>query len=88
MSFRPVFYTDILEQLKAGIRAARGKAALAVNFKLFSLFWRVGNFVLAQQQAKGWDAKVIEVLSDNIRRDFTDLQGFSYRNLLYMRQVV
>ncbi|RNI24038.1 PDDEXK nuclease domain-containing protein [Rufibacter latericius] len=79
-------YADVLEELKSEIRKARVKAALAVNSELLSLYWRVGKTILAQQQAQGWGAKVIQTLSGDIRREFPDLQGFSYRNLLYMRQ--
>lgn len=86
MSSNPIIYTDILEQLKSEIRTASVKAALAVNSELLSLYWRVGNIILAQQQAQGWGAKVIQTLSSDIRREFPDLQGFSYRNLLYIRQ--
>ena len=52
MPFSPVVYTDILEQLKSEIRTARVKAALAANSELLSLYWRVGNIILAQQQAQ------------------------------------
>ncbi|GGG26048.1 hypothetical protein GCM10011323_32140 [Pontibacter amylolyticus] len=44
------------------------------------------NIILAQQQTKGWGSKVFQTLSDDIRKEFPELQGFSCRNLLYMRQ--
>ena len=81
-----VDYLDILDQLKLEIRTARLRATLAVNTELLQLYWRVGTIILKQQQSQGWGAKVIQKLSEDIRKSFPDLQGFSSRNLLYMRQ--
>ena len=82
----PVNYIDILEQLKQEIKTARLRAMIAVNTELLQLYWRVGTIILQQQQTQGWGAKVIQSLSEDIRKAFPDLQGFSPRNLLYMRQ--
>lgn len=82
----PVDYIDILEQLKLEIRTARLRATLAINNELLQLYWRVGTIILKQQQSQGWGAKVIQTLSEDVRKEFPDLQGFSPRNLLYMRQ--
>ena len=38
-----------------------------------------------RQQTLGWGAKVIEKLSADLRRDLPEMQGFSPRNLKYMR---
>jgi len=81
----PADYIDILEQLKQEIRTARLRATLAVNQELLDLYWRVGTIILKQQELKRWGAKVIQTLSEDIRKAFPDLQGFSPRNLLYMR---
>jgi len=79
-------YIHILDQVKLEIRVARMRATLAVNAELLQLYWRVGTIILKQQQTQGWGAKVIQTLSDDIRKEFPDLQGFYPRNLLYMRQ--
>jgi predicted nuclease of restriction endonuclease-like (RecB) superfamily len=86
MSSTSLAYAGILDQLKQEIGAARVRATIAVNAELLKLYWRVGSIILSQQQTQGWGAKVIQTLSDDIRKAFPDLRGFSYRNLLYMRQ--
>ncbi len=41
--------------------------------------------ILERQQEFGWGAKVIEQLSQDLRREFPEIKGFSSRNLKYMR---
>jgi hypothetical protein len=76
----PMAYADILDQLKLEIRTT-----LAVNTELLNLYWSVGSIILIQQQKQGWGAKVIEALSRDIRKEFPDLKGFSFRNMLDLR---
>jgi predicted nuclease of restriction endonuclease-like (RecB) superfamily len=49
------------------------------------LYWSIGRDILSRQQEQGWGAKVIDRLSLDLRRAFPDTQGFSPRNLKYMR---
>ena len=46
---------------------------------------QIGREILAQQAAHGWGAKVIDRLSEDLRRAFPEMKGFSPRNLKYMR---
>jgi predicted nuclease of restriction endonuclease-like (RecB) superfamily len=78
-------YSDFIEDLKAQIRVAQVRAALAVNRELILLYWRIGRRILQQQETQGWGSKVIEQLSQDLKREFPDIAGFSPRNLKYMR---
>ncbi len=82
----PTGYAAIPAGLKDQIRAARLKAGLAVNCELVLLYWRMGRQILKQQQEEGWGSKVIDRLSLDLRREFTEMKGFSPRNLKYMRR--
>jgi predicted nuclease of restriction endonuclease-like (RecB) superfamily len=81
----PEGYPELLAQLQERIRSARFQATLAVNRALVLLYWRLGADILARQKAEGWGAGVIDRLSRDLRRAFPDRQGFSPRNLTYMR---
>ncbi len=81
----PAGYASFLDGLKARIRAAQVKAALAVNAELVLLYWRVGRDILARQEQKGWGARVIDRLSADLHTAFPEMKGFSPRNLKYMR---
>lgn len=78
-------YEEFLRDLKGRIRNAQVRAALAVNREMVLLYWQIGRDILAQQQQQGWGAKVIDRLSDDLRREFPQIKGFSARNLRYMK---
>jgi len=81
----PSDYAELLEDLKARIRTARVQAALAVNRELVLLYWDIGRSILERQQQESWGAKVIERLTDDLRREFPDMKRLSRANLFYMR---
>jgi len=78
-------YQDLLASLKSQIRTAQVRAALSVNRELVLLYWQIGREILARQQEQGWGAKVIDQLAKDLHQAFPDMQGFSPRNLNYMR---
>jgi predicted nuclease of restriction endonuclease-like (RecB) superfamily len=45
----------------------------------------IGRTILDRQLNAGWGAKVIDRLSEDLRATYPDMQGFSPRNLKYMR---
>ena len=78
-------YQDLLARLKSQIRTAQVRAAVAVNQELVLLYWGIGNEILTRQREDGWGAQVIDRLAKDLRSEFPDMQGFSLRNLKYMR---
>lgn len=78
-------YVAFLQALKARIRAAQVKAAIAVNQELIGLYWQIGREIVERQRSQGWGAKVIEQLARDLKREFPDMTGLSVRNLKYMR---
>ena len=81
----PEGYESFLRELKERVRAARVRAALAVNSELVVLYWSIGRDILDRQKRLGWGARVIDRLAADLRREFPDARGFSGRNLKYMR---
>jgi len=78
-------YARFLASIKARIRTAQVKAALAANAELVLHYWEIGRDILANQVRQGWGAKVIDRLAADLQRDFPKLSGYSVRNLKYMR---
>ena len=78
-------YQDLLSRLKSQIRTAQVRAAVAVTQELVLLYWRIGRDILERQQHEGWGAKIIDQLGKDLRQAFPGMQGFSPRNLKYMR---
>lgn len=82
----PLAYTKLLTDLKEQIRTAQIKASLSVNQELLKLYWSIGKTLLDQQRKEKWGTKIIEKLSIDLKQSFPGMNGFSPRNLLYMRQ--
>jgi len=83
----PAGYTELLEQLKARVRAAQLRAARSANAEVLALYWSVGRDVVDRQDLAGWGARVVDRLAADLRAAFPDQRGWSRRNLQYMRAV-
>ena len=81
----PDGFRPFVESLKAHIREAQVRAALAVNRTLLTLYWNIGRAIAERQEAEGWGAKVIDQLADEIQRAFPGVGGFSRPNIYRMR---
>jgi len=85
-SLLPVGYGKLLADLKARVRAAQMRASLSVNNEVVLLYWHIGREILRCQNEQGWGAKVVERLAKDLRAEFPEMGGWSYRNLLFMRE--
>jgi hypothetical protein len=56
-----------------------------VNRELILLYWSIGRQILVRQREDGWGTKVIERLATDLRSEFPDMKGLSFRNLGYMK---
>ncbi|MCP1715527.1 putative nuclease of restriction endonuclease-like (RecB) superfamily [Methanocalculus alkaliphilus] len=81
----PEDYPTFLAALKVRIRQAQTRAILSVNRELILLYWQIGREIMERQEQEGWGSKVIDRLSDDLRKEFPEVRGFSPRNLKYMR---
>ncbi|WP_337045212.1 PDDEXK nuclease domain-containing protein [Emticicia sp. 17c] len=79
-------YIQVLNDLKATVRNSRHKALLSVNAELLSLYWTIGDIISRQIKQANWGSKTLEKLAIDLRSEFPDMQGFSQRNLQYMRR--
>ena len=79
-------YVELLNALKEKIRSSQLKASISVNTELINLYWEVGLEIVQRQKEEGWGTKVIERLAKDLKASFTQMSGFSTRNLFYMKQ--
>lgn len=82
----PEGYADFIGKIKDHIAQQRIKTVLSANAAMTTLYWEIGNSILRRQQNEGWGAKVIDRMSYDLKQAFPDMQGFSPRNLKYMRK--
>ena len=81
----PKGYYEFLGYLKEKIRSAQIKAVISVNSELILLYWEIGMDILTRQREERWGTKVIERLALDLKNEFPNMNGFSVRNLKYMR---
>lgn len=79
-------YISLLAEVKQKVKDAQIKTMVAANSQMLLLYWQLGNIILENQQKQGWGAKIIQTLSNDLRREFPSIKGFSSRNLKYMRK--
>ena len=79
-------YRTWLGQLKEQIEAQKLRTTLQVNAGMLLLYWYIGKQIHDKIDKEGWGTKVIDLLSADLQNSFPDKQGFSVRNLLYMKQ--
>ena len=76
-------YFAVLDDIKTRIKTAQYKAVLGANKEMMALYWNIGQIILANTK---YGAKFIENLSRDVLLEFPEIQGFSVRNLKYMRK--
>ena len=81
----PSGYPALLEELKTRIRAAQLPAALTLNQETIQLYWSIRQDLSSRFAAEGWGTKVVDRLAKDLGREFPGVEGFSLRNLRYMR---
>jgi len=81
----PKDYAKTLEMIKRRIREERLRTVLSANAAMVLLYWDIGQFILDRQKQSGWGARIIDRMAYDLREAFPEMQGFSPRNLKYMR---
>jgi predicted nuclease of restriction endonuclease-like (RecB) superfamily len=82
----PENYPGFIKDIKDRIVRSRLETVVAANSAMILLYWEIGNAILQRQKNEGWGSKVIDRMSYDLKTAFPDMQGFSPRNLKYMRK--
>ena len=79
-------YFNMRDNVIGRIKDRRTEFILKANAAMTMLYWHIGKEIMQKQYAEGWGARVIDRLSKDLREAFPELNGFSPRNLKYMRK--
>ena len=82
----PQEYPQWRDGIVSLIERSKLQAVLNVNRGLLALYWQIGIDILGKQKKLGWGTQVIKQLSADLRRRFPEDDGYSERNLGYMKQ--
>jgi predicted nuclease of restriction endonuclease-like (RecB) superfamily len=81
----PSDYSQLLAEVKERVRSAQFAALKAVNTELVGLYWDLGRMIVERQVGETWGKSVVEKLSEDLRREFPAVGGFSASNLWRMK---
>jgi len=79
-------YSSFIKDIKSLIYHHQYEAMKHVNAELIQLYWEIGEEIERQQHEHDWGESVVEVLAKELQKEFPGVQGFSARNLWFMRQ--
>ena len=81
-----VEYAEWIADVKHRYRSAQVKAAVKVNAEKLLFNWQLGRDLVQKKAEERWGAGVVEQVSLDLQREFPKENGFSTRNLRYMKQ--
>ena len=78
-------YKKFLIELKEKVKNSQLKAAIKVNYELLNLYWELGKKITEKQKEYSWGDSFISNLSNDLKKEFPDMKGFSVQNLKNIR---
>lgn len=80
-------YREFFSRLKNDIITARQNAYKTVNRQLVELYLNIGERIYEKVEVSRWGQGVVETLSQDLRKAFPDMKGFSKENLWRMKKL-
>ncbi len=78
-------YQNFIKEIKSKIQTSQIKAAIKVNEELLRLYWELAQMIVLKQKESSWGDNLIEQVSNDLKREFPNMKGFSATNIKYMR---
>ena len=75
-----------MRDLKQRFRNTQIKAAVKVNSEQLLFNWHLGRDLVKLKAEEKWGKGIVEQISKDLQLEFPDVNGFSARNLWYMKQ--
>ncbi len=79
-------YKAWVESLKNKFRTSQIKASIKVNTTLLEFYWNLGEEIVEKQEEHKWGSGFLAKLSHDLSSEFSDIKGFSYRNIRFIKQ--
>ena len=77
-------YFNVLRKVKDRIVETQYKVMTTANVERNILYWNIGKVIVEYSQ---WGGKFVENLSKDLRMEYPGVEGYSVRNLNYMKQL-
>lgn len=78
-------YISWLRDIKLNIQRSQIKASVSVNTELIKMYWYLGKEISEKQEKSVWGSGFIDQLSKDLKAEFSEMSGFSSKNLRYCK---
>lgn len=79
-------YAALLRKIKQRVLIAQQRAIYAANEEMLRMYWDIGGILQQSQDADGWGKKTLQRLAADLKNDYSEIKGFTVRNMQYMVQ--
>ncbi|WP_455633318.1 DUF1016 N-terminal domain-containing protein, partial [Parabacteroides sp.] len=79
-------YAALLRKIKQRVRIAQQRVIYAANEEMLRMYWDIGGMLQQSQDTDGWGKKTLQRLSVDLKNDYSEIKGFSVRNMQCMIQ--
>lgn len=79
-------YALLLRRIKQRVLLGQQRAVYAANEEMLRMYWDIGEMLQQSQDVDGWGKKTLQRLSADLKNDYSDIKGFTVRNMQYMVQ--
>ncbi len=79
-------YKKWIETLKQKFQSSQIKAAVQVNSILLEFYWELGREIVEKEKNVDWGSGFLQQMASDLSEEFSDIKGFSYRNIRYIKQ--
>ena len=81
-------YAALLRKIKQRVLIAQQRVIYAANEEMLRMYWDVGEMLQQSQDADGWGKKTLQRLAVDLKNDYSEIKGFTVRNMQYMVQSI
>ena len=79
-------YAVLLHKIKQRVLVTQQRAIYAANEEMLRMYWDIGGMLQRSQDADGWGKKTLQRLAEDLKNDYSEIKGFTVRNMQYMVQ--
>lgn len=79
-------YAALLRKIKQRVLVAQQRVIYAANEEMLRMYWDIGEMLQQSQDTDGWGKKTLQRLSVDLKNDYSEIKGFTVRNMQYMVQ--
>ena len=79
-------YAALLRKIKQRVLLAQQRVIYAANEDMLRMYWDIGEMLQQSQDADGWGKKTLQRLAIDLKNDYSEIKGFTVRNMQYMVQ--